>query len=307
LARIGVTHEKGTFRTPIVLASGPAGFGIELARSLDFRGIGALTTKTVTFEPRDGNPQPRIVDAPAGAINSVGLENPGLEAFRSNVLPQIRSLPTARIVSLAGGSPDETATMARALQEDAGIDWLELNLSCPNVSGEMLANRPEQVGALVRATRDVSTRPLLVKLPSSNALIELADAAIAAGADGLTLINAVRGMRIHVETGRPYMARECGGLCGPAILPIALSSVFSVRRAFPDTFIVGTGGVDCVRAVVEMLCAGANLVGVGFALMVDPAAVFGWATELEEWLDERSIGSVTELVGAAQRGGWRVS
>jgi dihydroorotate dehydrogenase (NAD+) catalytic subunit len=307
VARIGVRHLRGSFRTPIVLASGPAGFGLELAGALDFRKIGALTTKTITSEPREGNPQPRVVDAPSGMVNSIGLENPGIEAFRRDILPRIGGLPTVRIVSLAGRAPDEVANMAADLESATGIDWIELNLSCPNVRGETVADRPDQVSAYVRATRDASTRPLLAKLPSSDHLLALAGAALAAGADGLTLINAVRGLRIDTETGRPFLARECGGLCGPAILPVALARVFEVRRTFPDAFLVGTGGVVCVRDVVEMLCAGANLVGVGFGVMADPASVFALAAELEQWLDARRIADVNDLVGAAQRGGFRVS
>ncbi len=306
MARVEVRCARGDFRTPIVLASGPAGFGIELAASLDFRAIGALTTKTITVEARDGNPQPRILDAPSGTINSIGLENPGIGVFRSEVLPRIRALPTVRIVSLAGRSPDEMGKIAAALRDEPAVDWLELNLSCPNVRGETVADRPDQVGAYVRAARAASSRPLLVKLPSSDRLVALADAALAAGADGLTLINAVRGMRVHADTGRPYLVRECGGLCGPAILPIALACVFDARRAFPDALIVGTGGVTCVRDVVEMLCAGANLVGIGFGVMANPSAVFGLAMELERWLDERGISDVAGIAGAAQRGGWRV-
>lgn len=306
MARLDVNRGVGGLRSPIVLASGPAGFGLELARSLDFSALGALTTKTITVEPRVGNPQPRIVDAPCGILNSIGLENPGLEAFRRDVLPRIRDLDTVRIVSLAGRSPDEAATIAAALEQEPGVDWLELNLSCPNVRGETVAERPEEVAAYVRAARSASSRSLLAKLPSSDRLLELCEAALSAGADGLTLINAVRGMRIHAETGRPYLARESGGLCGPAVLPIALARVFEARRAFPNTFLVGTGGVTAVRDVVEMLCAGADAVGVGFAVMSDPASVFRLAAELDGWMDARGIPDVPALVGAAQRGGWRV-
>jgi dihydroorotate dehydrogenase (NAD+) catalytic subunit len=306
MARIDVRRTKGDFRTPIVLASGPAGFGLELAESLDFRAIGALTTKTITVEARDGNRQPRVVDAPSGALNSIGLENPGLDAFRRDVLPRIRALPTTRIVSLAGRSSDEAATIAAALEGEVGVDWLELNLSCPNVRGETVVDQPSQVTRYVRAVRAASMRPLLAKLPSSDNLLALGRAALDAGADGLTLINAVRGMRIRVDTGRPYLAGECGGLCGPAIFPIALARVFEARRAFPEAFVIGTGGVDGVRGVVEMLCAGADLVGVGFQVMADPAAAFRLSAALGEWLDARGISDVADIVGVAHRGGWSV-
>ncbi len=306
VARIDVRHRQGTFRTPIVLASGPAGFGVELSGSLDFRAIGALTTKTITREAREGNTQPRVVDAPSGILNSIGLENPGLEAFLRDVLPRIRSFDAVRVVSLAGRTPEEAASVAAELDGEAGVDWLELNLSCPNVRGETVADRPEQVSAYVEAVRNASRCPLLAKLPASDNLPALVGAALNAGADGLTLINAVRGLRIDVEVGRPFLARGTGGLCGPAILPIALARVFEVRRAHPNALIVGTGGVTCVRDAIEMLCAGADLVGVGFGVMADPASVFALAAGLESWLDARGIRDVKELVGAAHRGGFRV-
>ncbi len=306
MARVDVHSAKGSFRTPIVLASGPAGFGCDLARALDFRRIGALTTKTITHEPREGNPQPRIVDAPCGALNSIGLENPGVARFRSEVMPKIRALPTARIVSIAGRSADEVGKVAGALEGEPGVDWLELNLSCPNVRGETVADRPDAVSEYVRAVRAASSRPLLAKLSAGGGLVALADAALRAGADGLTLVNAVRGLRIDVETGKALLARATGGLCGPAILPIALAAVYEARRAFPEAFLVGTGGVVTARDAVEMLCAGANLVGVGFGVMADPAAVFGLAEGLERWLDARGVADVAEVVGAAHRGGWRV-
>jgi dihydroorotate dehydrogenase (NAD+) catalytic subunit len=307
VARLEVRHERGRFRNPIVLASGPAGFGLELADGLDFRAVGALTTKTVTLEPRDGNPQPRLVDAPAGALNSIGLENPGLAAFRSEILPRIRDLPVPRIVSLAGRTPEEVARAAAELDGEAGVDWLELNLSCPNVQGETVADHPDRVTAYVGAARTATRLPILAKLPPSDNHLALGKAALEAGADGLTLINSVRGLRIHADSGRPFLARECGGLSGPAILPLALARVFEARRAFPDAFLVGTGGVDCVRSVVEMLCAGASAVGVGLAVMSDPGAVFGLAAGLERWLEARGIGGVEDLMSAAHRGGIRVS
>ncbi len=302
MARLEVRLVGVRFANPVVLASGPAGFGFELAAALDLGSVGALTTKTVTWEPRDGNPQPRIVDAPAGTINSIGLENPGVAAFLCDVLPRLRALPTARIVSLAGRSPEEAARVAARLDEEAGIDAFELNLSCPNVQGETVADRPDQVSAYVRAVRRATTRPLLAKLQAADGLTQLCARALEAGADGLTLINAIRAMRIDTETRRPFLARECGGLCGPAIFPIALGKVFEVRRAFPDAFIVGTGGVHSVRGVVEMLCAGADLVGVGHVVMADPAGALRLAVELDEWLDGHGVADVAELVGSAHRG-----
>ncbi len=294
------------FRNPVVLASGPAGFGLELAESLDLAKIGALTTKTVTLEPRRGNPQPRLVDAPCGVLNSIGLENPGCDAFQADLLPQIREFPTQRIVSIAGRNPEELATLAARLSGEPGVDALEVNLSCPNVRGETVADDPESVWAFVRSVRSASTRPILAKLPGEGTCLDLVEAALSAGADGVALINALRGMRIHTETGLPLLDRQVGGLCGPAIFPIALHRVFEARKAFPGTVIVGTGGVSDLRGVVEMLCAGADLVGFGFAAMADPNSVFRLARELDEWLTARGIADVRELRGAAHRGGIHV-
>ncbi|MCX6094635.1 MAG: dihydroorotate dehydrogenase [Candidatus Bipolaricaulota bacterium] len=294
------------FRNPVVLASGPAGFGLELAESFDLAKVGALTTKTVTLEPRSGNPQPRLVDAPCGVLNSIGLQNPGCDAFRAELLPRIRAFPTKRIVSIAGRSPEELGTLAARLSGEPGVDALEVNLSCPNVRGETVAEDPQSVRAFVHAARSASTVPLLAKLPGEGKYLDLVEAALSAGADGVALINALRGMRIHTETGLPLLDRQAGGLCGPAIFPIALQRVFEARKAFPETVIVGTGGVSDLRGALEMLCAGADLIGVGFAVMADPDAVFRLQGELDEWLTAHGISNVKELRGAAHRGGIHV-
>ncbi|MEN6368887.1 MAG: dihydroorotate dehydrogenase [Thermotogota bacterium] len=294
------------FRNPVVLASGPAGFGLELAESFDLAKVGALTTKTVTLEPRAGNPQPRLVDAPCGVLNSIGLQNPGCDAFHAELLPKIRAFPTKRIVSIAGRSPEELGSLAACLSEEPGVDALEVNLSCPNVRGETVADDPQSVRSFVSSARSAAAGPLLVKLPGEGNYLDLVDAALSAGADGVALINALRGMRIHTETGLPLLDRQVGGLCGPAIFPIALHRVFEARKAFPEAVIVGTGGISDLRSALEMLCAGADLVGLGFAVMADPDAVFRLERELDEWLTAREISNVKELRGTAHRGGIHV-
>ena len=291
------------FRNPIVLASGPAGFGLELAEHYDLGKVGALTTKTVTPEPRSGNPQPRLVDAPSGALNSIGLQNPGCDALQAELLPQVRDFPTRRIVSIAGRSPEEVGALADRLSDEPGIDALEVNLSCPNVQGDTVADDPKSVRAFVQAVRTATRRPILAKLPGDGDYLKLVDAALGAGADGIVLINALRGMRIDTHTGRPILARGVGGLCGPAILPMALARIFEARKAFPDATIVGTGGVSDLRSVLEMMCAGADLVGIGFAVMADPERVFGLEDELRTWMATRGIAAVSDLRGIAHRGG----
>jgi dihydroorotate dehydrogenase (NAD+) catalytic subunit len=307
MASVGVRVLGCTFASPVVLASGPAGFGLELEGELDLSSVGALTTKTVTPEPLPGNPQPRLVDCPCGALNSIGLENAGIERFVTEVMPRIAKFPTRRIVSLAAGTPDGIAAMLDRLAGVPGIDAIELNLSCPNVSGGVTGGDPDLVRAFTEAGVRGRQWPVLVKLPGdAGNLLEAGEAALVAGADGLTLINTLRGLRVDRSTGRPFLHREIGGLSGPAILPVALARVYEARRAFPDTVIVGTGGVCDVGALLEMLFAGADLVGVGFGVMADPELPQRLHTELIQWLDERGFDGLERIVGVAHRGGFDV-
>jgi dihydroorotate dehydrogenase (NAD+) catalytic subunit len=289
------------FTSPVVLASGPAGFGLELRSGIDLTRIGALTTKTITASPRLGNPQPRLVDCPAGALNSIGLDNPGLEVFRAEILPQLRGFPTQVIVSVAGATAKEVGVIVGALAKNPDLRAIELNLSCPNVSGGVIGTDPRAVTAFVRTARAAFAGVLLAKLPGDTGdLLAAAGAALDGGADGLTLINSVRGMRVDWRAGRPFLASVFGGLSGPAILPIALARVYEVRRAFPEAVIVGTGGVVELGGLVEMLMAGADLVGIGFGLMADPQVGSRIAADLARWLDERGMPSVGEIQNAAQ-------
>jgi len=280
---------------------------LELEGELDLAAVGALTTKTVTPAPLPGNPQPRLVDCPCGALNSIGLENPGLERFAVEIAPRIAKLPTRQIVSLTAGSPDEIAAMIDRLESVPGIDAIELNLSCPNVSGGVTGGDPSLVRAFTEAAARNGARPVLVKLPGdAGNLLEAGEAALQAGADGLTLINTLRGLRIDRSAGRPFLHREIGGLSGPAILPVALARVYEARRAFPDIVIVGTGGVCDVGGLLEMLFAGADLVEVGFGLMADPELPQRLHVQLNAWLDERGFETLSRVVGIAHRGGFDV-
>ena len=266
--------------------------------------LGAVTTKTITLAPRSGNPQPRLLDAPAGSVNSIGLENPGLKAFRSEVLPALVDLPTRRIVSITGETAAEAVAVAEGMQGATGADAVELNLSCPNVDRTMSAEQAHGVRSFVQGVRDAIDVPLFVKLAGdSQDFIARAGEALEAGADGLTLINTIRGMRIDYHTGLPLLHRESGGLCGPAIFPVALLRVFEARRAFPKTPIIGTGGVVDLQGALEMIFAGADLVGIGFGFMVDPMIPVRIAEQLESWLAERGIEGVSEIAGVAHKGG----
>jgi len=302
VADVGIERWGIRFRTPLVLASGPAGFGVELLGNVDMTSVGALTAKTITPEPREGNPQPRLVDCPAGALNSIGLDNPGLAAFVGGILPRLTDLPTQLIVSVAGGSPAETGRLVSSLAARADVRMIELNLSCPNVADGVVGADVGAVRDHTQAARDAFGDVLLVKLPGdAGDLVASSGVALAAGADGITLINSLRGMRIDWRGQRPFLDGVFGGLSGPAILPIALARVFEVRRAFPDAVIVGTGGVVELGSLVEMLMAGADFVGIGFGLMIDPGIGSRLAGELRRWLDERGIETVEAIRGAAHR------
>jgi dihydroorotate dehydrogenase (NAD+) catalytic subunit len=245
-----------------------------------------------------------LVDCACGALNSIGLENPGVEAFVQTTHARIIQLPLRRILSLAATSHDEMEQLARQAAALSGYDAIELNLSCPNVGGTITGANADAVGDFVRAAVGVSSIPVLVKLPGdSGNLLRSTEQALKAGAAGLTLINSVRGLRIDWNTGRPFLSRVYGGLSGPAILPIALARVFEVREAFPSALIIGTGGLSDLGSCLEMLMAGADLVGIGFGLMVDPELPQKLAGELRHWLDERGMASVEEVIGIAHSGG----
>lgn len=307
MADLAVKRLGMSFVTPVVLASGPAGFGIELAEALDLKHVGALTTKTITIEPRTGNRQPRLVDCPSGALNSIGLENPGLTAFAQQYHPSIIRLPLRRILSLAAPSQEAMEALVEQADVLSGYDAIELNLSCPNIGGTITGGDAEAVDQFVRAAVSASSRPVLVKLPGDTGNLLLSgERALNAGAVGLTLINSVRGLRVDWMTGRPFLSRVYGGLSGPAILPIALARVFEVRSAFPDAVIIGTGGIFDLGSALEMLMAGADLVGLGFALMVDPEFPQKLVVELDRWLDNQRIDSIEEIIGAAHLEGFHV-
>ena len=295
------------FASPLVLASGPAGFGVELSAALDASSVGAITTKTITPEPRSGNAQPRLVDCPAGAINSIGLENPGIESFVRNDHPAIERLPIPRLLSLAAASASQMSALVRRVGDLDGYEAIELNLSCPNIGGAITGADAGAVGEFTRAAAGESALPVLVKLPGDTGnLLESCEAALRQGAAGLTLINSLRGLRIDWSTGVPCLSRIYGGLSGPAIFPIALARVYEVRCAFPETVIIGTGGVSDLGSLLEMLLAGADFVGLGFGMMVDPQLPEKLCGKLETWLDDRSFKSVQEIMGLAHSGGFNV-
>lgn len=294
--------ELGPLRlaNPIVTASGCFGSGSEMDRFVDVAALGAVVTKSVTLEPRAGLPTPRMAETPSGMLNAIGLQNPGVDVWVERDLPWLVSHGATVIASIAGSSVEDFARIARRLRGLEGIAAIEINLSCPNVEhrGLVFATDPEAVRAVVGAVRRDSGVPVLAKLTADvTDLVAIAQAAVAAGATGLTLINTLLGMAIDPDTGHPELANTMGGLSGPAIRPVAVRAVHQVHLALPDVPIVGVGGVRDVRDVVQFLRAGATAVAVGTGTFVDPVLTERLVRDLGTWLDERAFPRARDLIG----------
>ncbi|MBA3432964.1 MAG: dihydroorotate dehydrogenase [Actinobacteria bacterium] len=276
---------------PILNASGclDALTAPEVARSLD-----AFVTKTVTPFPREGNPPPRIADTGQWMLNSIGLQNPGIEAWCAESLPRLRELRIPLWVSVGGFSAGDYTIVCERVDELAEIDVVELNLSCPNVE-----EAPETAAELVAAARAVTTKPLYAKLsPATGDLAESARAVADAGADGLSLVNTIRGLALDPTTLRPRLASGAGGASGPALRPLALACVYACARAV-DLPIVGMGGVVCGKDALDLVAAGASMIGVGTALFSDPSTPDRIRAELTTEVRSRGYASVATIRGAA--------
>lgn len=290
-------------KNPVMTASGTFGYGHEYASYFDLSRLGALVVKTVTLEPRVGNPPPRIAETPCGILNSVGLQNPGAGYFIREVLPGLRQYPVPLVVSIAGFSTDEYGELARMMTAAGSIDALEVNISCPNVNagGIAFGTVPDMAAEVIRKVRLNTALPVIAKLtPNVTDITVIASAVEEAGADAVSLINTVAGMVIDVEKHRPLLANEVGGLSGPAVRPIAVRAVWEVYRTV-DLPIIGMGGIMEGRDAIEFMLAGARAVAVGTANLVDPTAADRVVREIEAYLEAHAISDVNELVGAAHR------
>ncbi len=286
---------------PVVVASGTYGLGMEMARIADVNDLGAVVLKSLTVKPRAGNATPRVAETPSGMLNAIGLENPGVDAFLSSYLDQVRRIVKVPLVAnIAGHRVEEYVELAAKLSGAPGIAALEVNVSCPNVGAGGLAfgTDPHRLRDLVVAVRQATKLPLWVKLtPNVTDIVAAAEAALAGGADALTLINTLLGMEVDVESRRPVLANATGGLSGPAIRPVALRMVHQVYQATGAT-IVGTGGIADAEDAMKFVLAGATAVSIGTMNFVRP----DWAPRLPAEIAERGaeLGaqSLGELVGA---------
>ncbi len=305
MTAVKLTVRVGTLelRNPVLAASGTFGYGLELPDLCPPERLGGVVTKGLSPAPRRGAPMPRIAETPAGMLNAIGLENIGVEAFCREKLPALAARGVTVVVNVFGERPEDYVAVIERCEAEPAVHAYELNVSCPNVSsgGIEFGHDPAELQALTRLCRAATRRPLWVKLsPNAPDLVATARAAVAGGADALSLVNTIRAMEIDPHTRRPALARVTGGLSGPAIRPIALRMVWEVHRALPEVPLVGIGGIETGLDAVRFLLAGASAVQVGTATFRRPGAMLAILEELEAYCVRHGVARVADLVGALE-------
>lgn len=288
-------------QNPVITASGTFGYGREYSDYYDPSVLGGVIVKGTTLLPRPGNAAPRITETPAGMLNAIGLENPGVESFINDILPGLRAANITVIANIAGNTIEEYALLAARLDGQAGIAALELNISCPNVKqgGLQFGTDPGMAAAVVKAAKESTSLPVIAKLsPNVTDIVAIARAARDAGADAISLINTLMGMAIDIRTRKPVLGNIFGGLSGPAIKPVALRMIYQVYREV-DIPLLGGGGIMNTVDALEFIMAGATAVSVGTASFVDPMAPVEIINGLEAYLHEQGISSIGAIIGAA--------
>jgi dihydroorotate dehydrogenase (NAD+) catalytic subunit len=287
-------------KNPIMPASGCFGFGREYAKFYDLSVLGGIAIKATSWEPRTGNWTPRVAETPGGMLNSIGLQNPGVEKVVTEELAFLAQYDTAIFANVAGSSIEDYVSTCAKLSQVANVSAIELNVSCPNVhNGIQFGSNEESLEVLTREVKKVINIPLFVKLsPNVTSIVSMAKAAQRAGADGLSLINTLLGMRIDLKTRKPILARGSGGLSGPAIKPVAIRMVYEVASEV-NLPIIGMGGIQSVDDALEFFFAGASALAVGTANFIDPFACPELIKALENHLESGGIKSLKEIIGAA--------
>lgn len=287
---------------PVIPASGTFGFGYEFSELYDINILGTFSFKGTTRQPRLGNPTPRIAECTAGMINSVGLQNPGVDKVISEELPKLQKCFNKKVMAnVSGFSVEDYAYTCEKLDSCEQVGWLEVNISCPNVhnGGMAFGTDPKAAAEVTKAVKAVTTKPVIIKLsPNVTDIVSIAKACEDSGADGVSLINTLLGMRINLKTKKPIIANKMGGFSGSAVFPIALRMVYQVYEAVKIP-IIGMGGVSCAEDVVEMMLAGATAVQVGAANLVDPFASKEIIKALPEVMEKYSINNLSDIIGGA--------
>jgi len=294
--------KRGLFlANPVMAASGTFGYGLEMAKELDIQRLGAIVCKGTTLRRRRGNPQPRMVETPAGMLNSIGLQNMGVEALIRDIAPVWATWRVPVVVNIAGESIEEYARLARRLDGVPGVSGLELNISCPNVAtGLAFGSSPQMAAAVTAAVRRETTLPVIVKLaPNVSDIVSVAQAVADAGADALTLANTLPAMAIDVRSRRPVLGWTFGGLSGPSLKPIALRLVYQTAAAV-DVPLIGCGGIMTGLDAIEYIMAGATAVQVGTATFVNPRATLDVLEGMERFMEEEGVDDLRQLIGAAR-------
>ena len=288
---------------PVIPASGTFGFGYEFAELYDINCLGTFSFKGTTKDPRFGNPTPRIAECEAGMINAVGLQNPGVEQVIAKELPKLATCFHKPVMAnVSGFSVEDYAYTCEKLDKESQVGWLEVNVSCPNVHGGGMSfgTSPEAAAEVTRAVKKVTTKPVIIKLsPNVTDIVSIAKACEAAGADGISLINTMLGMRIDLNRRRPVIANKMGGFSGPAIFPVAVRMVYQVSHAVKIP-VIGMGGVSTARDVIEMMMAGATAVEVGAANLVDPLASKKIIEDLPAEMAKYRIENLSDIIGIVE-------
>lgn len=298
---LAVQLNRLSLQNPILVASGTFGYAKEMTAFVDFPQLGGIIPKTVTPQPRAGNPPPRTVETASGMLNSIGLDNDGFDQFVAEKLPYLADLGTSVIVNIAAKTNDEFQRMADVLNAAEGVAAVELNISCPNVSGGVdFGTNPELAADVVKTVCSAGPLPVIAKLtPNVTSVIPIAQAVADAGADAVSLINTFQGMAIDWKRRQPVLGNVLGGLSGPAIKPLALRIVWQVAQAVKIP-IIGVGGIQCLDDVMEFLVAGASAVQIGTANFYNPKLSNQLVTDLLEVVEQQEVSSITELVGTLQ-------